>query len=338
MSGWKLALSLLVGMVALVGGTVAFVFLMYANQPAGTQPREVRIQIEPGMTLRQVSGLLARKRVIGNPTTFSLYTVLKGRQSQIQAGEYQLSPTLKPEEILHKLVTGDTVVYTLTIPEGYRLSEIAGLLESRGLADAERFRQAVRDPQFLQAFGLSGGTLEGYLFPDTYQFRKRPTETELVRIMTDTFRRRAMKPEYLERARELGFSFHQIVTLASLIEKETGRPEERPLISAVFHNRLKRKMKLQTDPTVIYALAHFDGNIRKKDLSVDSPYNTYRYRGLPPGPIASPGLESIHAALYPADSQALYFVSRQDGSHHFSTSLEEHNRAVLQYQIKPAKG
>ena len=152
--------------------------------------------------------------------------------------------------------------------------------------------------------------------------------------MVDTFKQRALKQEFLNRAREIGFSFHEIITLASLIEKETGKDSERKQISSVFHNRLKRDMLLQTDPTVIYALENFDGNIKKRDLKIDSPYNTYRYKGLPPGPISSPGLKSIIAALYPANTPNLYFVSRQDGSHQFSSNLNEHNQAVRKYQLR----
>ena len=182
--------------------------------------------------------------------------------------------------------------------------------------------------------GVPADSLEGYLFPETYHFGKFTTEATLVKIMIDTFKERALKKEFLQRARKIGFTYHEIITLASLIEKETGKDSERKQISSVFHNRLKKNMPLQTDPTVIYAIENFDGNIRKRDLKIDSPYNTYRYKGLPPGPIASPGLKSIVAALYPEKTTNLYFVSRQDGSHQFSATLNEHNRAVQKYQLR----
>ncbi|MFQ5717561.1 MAG: endolytic transglycosylase MltG, partial [Nitrospinales bacterium] len=190
------------------------------------------------------------------------------------------------------------------------------------------------DRSLIDSLDIPGENLEGYLFPETYHFDKNTDERAIVKTMVDTFKRRALKPEYLDRARELGFSFHKIITLASLIEKETGREDERELISAVFHNRLRKNMRLQCDPTVIYALKNFDGNLRKKDLGIDSPYNTYRYAGLPPGPIANPGLESIRAALYPASANYIYFVSKQNGSHEFSSALADHNRAVRKYQLK----
>ena len=321
----------------LVGVVFSSVFLIYANQPAGKTRQEVTINIEPGMSLTQVANLLASKRIIGNPTTFRIYTYLKGRQSNIQAGEYLLSPSYKPEEILKKLTAGVTVEHTVTIPEGYRLTEIADLMATAGLANRKRFIEAARDPALVAEFNIPTEDLEGYLFPDTYQFRRQAGEKHIIRTMLDTFRKRAFSAENQSRAKKLGFSFHQVVTLASLIEKETGLETERQLISSVFHNRLGRKMLLQTDPTVIYAIKDFDGNIRKKDLSIDSPYNTYRYPGLPPGPIASPGLDSILAALNPAESEALYFVSKQDGSHQFSNNLIDHNQAVMKYQIRRNK-
>lgn len=202
------------------------------------------------------------------------------------------------------------------------------------MANARKFIQQTRDRSLIDSLDIPGENLEGYLFPETYHFDKNTDERAIVKTMVDTFKRRALKPEYLDRARELGFSFHKIITLASLIEKETGREDERELISAVFHNRLRKNMRLQCDPTVIYALKNFDGNLRKKDLGIDSPYNTYRYAGLPPGPIANPGLESIRAALYPASANYIYFVSKQNGSHEFSSALADHNRAVRKYQLK----
>lgn len=296
------------------------------------------INVEPGMSLTQVANLLTTKKIIANSTTFRIYTYLKGKQRDIQAGEYLLSPSLKPEVILNKLTSGETVAHTITIPEGFRILEIADLFAAAGLANRNRFIEATQDPELLKRLKIPTADLEGYLFPDTYQFRRQSGEKEIVRTMLSNFEKRLFKSKYIEQAKSLDMTFHEVITLASLIEKETGLPKERPLISSVFHNRLKRKMLLQTDPTVIYALTGFDGNIRKKDLSIDSPYNTYVYKGLPPGPIASPGESSVIAALNPAISKALFFVSRQDGSHQFSTNLTDHNKAVVKYQLQPAKG
>ncbi len=294
------------------------------------------VNVEPGMSLTQVANLLSSKKIIGNSTTFRIYTYLKGNQRDIQAGEYLLSPSLKPEIILKKLTSGETVAHTITIPEGFRILEIADLFSAAGLANRQRFLEATRDPELLKKLKIPTPDLEGYLFPDTYQFRRQSSEKEIVRAMVRNFEKRLLKPDYLKQAKQKGLTFHEVITLASLIEKETGSPKERSLISSVFHNRLKRKMLLQTDPTVIFALSGFDGNIRKKDLSIDSPYNTYLYKGLPPGPIASPGEDSVISALNTTTSDALFFVSRQDGSHQFSTNLIDHNKAVVKYQIKPA--
>ncbi|MFQ5481449.1 MAG: endolytic transglycosylase MltG [Nitrospinaceae bacterium] len=338
MGSYKIYLSVALGAAALAGLVVMGIFLHFVNQPAGDHPQEIIINIQPGMSLTKVSQLLARKGLIGNPTTFRLYTYLKGEEGQIQAGEYALSPTLLPAEILDKLTSGQTLVHAVTIPEGFRIQEIADLLAAKGLVQKELFITETKRPDHIKALHIPTKNLEGYLFPDTYRVPKQIGEAQMVQRMVEIFKSKVLNEANLKRARELGMSFHEIITLASLIEKETGRPEERKLISAVFHNRLKKKMRLQTDPTVIFALANFDGNIRKVDLSIDSPYNTYRHHGLPPGPIASPGLAAIDAALHPADSKALYFVSRKDGSHQFSNNLQDHNRAVAKYQLRPARG
>ncbi len=338
MRNLKPILTLTAVVVILVSLTFGSVFLVYVNQPAGKNKAEVNVNIEPGMSLTQVANLLASKKVIANGTTFRVYTYLKGHQGDIRAGEYALSPSLKPEVILKKLTSGETVAHTITIPEGFRILEIADLFVAAGLANRNRFIEATRDPALLKQFKIPTADLEGYLFPDTYQFRRQAGEQEIIRTMLKNFETRLDKPEYARQAEKLGLNFHEVITLASLIEKETGLSRERSLISSVFHNRLKRNMRLQTDPTVIFALAGFDGNIRKKDLSIDSPYNTYMYKGLPPGPIASPGEDAVIAALHPATSEALFFVSRQDGSHQFSNNLPDHNRAVVKYQIKPANG
>ncbi len=195
--------------------------------------------------------------------------------------------------------------------------------------------KVVEDPTLMAEFGIEGESLEGYLFPDTYQFAKRTPPHEIVRRMVTQFQT-VYDESFRKRAAQLGMTLREVVTLASIIEKETGNASERGLISAVFHNRLKKKMRLQSDPTVIFALTDFNGNLTKKDLSAPSPYNTYRFIGLPPGPIANPGKESLYAALYPANVDYLYFVSKNDGTHFFSKNLREHNGAVNKYQRRRA--
>ena len=198
----------------------------------------------------------------------------------------------------------------------------------------DKFIKESRNIEWIDSLNIPSDSLEGYLFPETYHFSKQTSEHKIIHTMVDAFKKRVINQELLDRVQRSGLSLHEIITLASLIEKETGLNEERKHISSVFHNRLRKNMRLQTDPTVIYAINEFNGNIRKKDLNINSPYNTYRYKGLPPGPIASPGLKSITAALNPIKTNHLYFVSRKDGSHHFSSSLEEHNHAVRRYQLK----
>ncbi len=321
--------------VMLVTG-IAFIILLYnyGNTPAGKSTVEQVVNIEPGMTLRQVAHFLADKKLLDEPSAFVLYTYFQGKQNRIQAGEYRFSPSIPPWKILDSLTNGTAILYTVTIPEGFRITEIAELLEKKELASKEEFIAETRKKELLKDLKIpSGNSVEGYLYPETYKFSKAAGAKKIVRTMVDTFKERVQKPELMQQTNAGKLSFHEIVTLASLIEKETGLGTERKLISSVFHNRLVKKMRLQTDPTVIYAMVNFDGNIRKKDLSIDSPYNTYKHFGLPPGPIASPGLDSIRAALEPEQSDYLYFVSRKNGSHQFSTNYEDHNRAVQKYQL-----
>ncbi|MDH3256863.1 MAG: endolytic transglycosylase MltG [Nitrospinota bacterium] len=330
-------LSRLVLFFSVMGITgIVFIILLYnyGNSPASSNPVEQVVEIKSGMTLRQVSNYLSERKLLDEPSAFVLYTYFQGKQNRIQAGEYRFSPSMPPWKILESLTNGTAILYTVTIPEGYRITEIAELLESKGLVNKEKFIAETRDNTLLEALDVPpGGSLEGYLYPETYKFSKGEGAKKIVKTLVNTFKKRVQKPELMQQAEAGNLTFHEIVTLASLIEKETGLGTERKLISSVFHNRLVKKMRLQTDPTVIYAMVNFDGNIRKKDLSIDSPYNTYKYFGLPPGPIASPGLDSIRAALEPERSNFLYFVSRQDGSHQFSTNYEDHTRAVQKYQL-----
>jgi UPF0755 protein len=229
-------------------------------------------------------------------------------------------------------VSGDVVKYRVTIPEGYTVQQIAVRLAELGIIkEQEEFLQAAFSSHFNTMVGIEGESVEGYLFPDTYLFSKEVAPAEVIKAMVGKFKR-VYTPDFSLRAAELGMTDREIVTLASIIEKETGLPEERPLISAVFHNRLKRGIPLCSDPTVIYGIKDFDGNLKKKDLEKRTRYNTYLIQGLPLGPIANPGRSSILAALNPAPVKYLYFVSRNDGSHHFSTTLREHNEAVRRYQ------
>jgi UPF0755 protein len=238
---------------------------------------------------------------------------------------------MRPLEILDRFRRGLVVLHPVTIPEGYSVRQIAEVLRGAGIGDPEELLGLAESPAFISELGLDVPTLEGYLFPDTYGLPRNISTADIVRRMVGRFQE-TYQSVWANRAAELGLTRHQVVTLASIIEKETGSGIERPIISAVFHNRLRLRMPLQSDPTVIYPIKNFDGNLRKVDLVRDNPYNTYRRRGLPPGPIGNPGREALEAALYPSPVDYLYFVARNDGSHHFSRTLREHNKAVDQYQ------
>ena len=264
---------------------------------------------------------------------FKILARLKSADKSLKAGEYQLAPTMTPVQILDALVGGKTFLYRLTIPEGYNLQQIAEEVQNQGIGNRTEFADFAESPEESHLLGIQAPSLEGYLFPDTYFFPRGAGARTIATKMVERFWQK-FHPAWRQRAKDLGLTIHEVVTLASIIEKETGEASERPLIASVFHNRLKKGMRLESDPTVIYGIEAFDGNITSKHLRTPTPYNTYTIRGLPPGPIASPGSESIEAALYPAETDFLFFVSKKDRTHQFSTTIEEHNAAVRKYQLK----
>ena len=300
-----------------------------ANQ-SDTVP--VIITIRPGQTLNSTADMLYQAKVIKNSLKFALIARIKGYDKRLKAGEYLLSAAMTPLQLLDIMVRGAVKLYKLTIPEGYNLYQIAELVDAAHLGTKADFIQAATDSAKVHSHGLAGETFEGYLFPDTYFFPKEVSTDRIIDTMVKRFWS-VFVPEWRARAQDLGMTVHQIVTLASIIEKETGAAFERPIISSVFHNRLKKKMRLESDPTVIYGINNFDGNLTKKHLSTPTPYNTYKIRGLPIGPIANPGRESLEAALYPENTSYIYFVSRKDSTHQFSTNLKQHNLAVRKYQL-----
>ncbi len=278
-----------------------------------------------------MAALLKNEQLIRSRSAFLLLGKTRAIDRKIRPGEYELDASMSPQDILTKLLAGRVVLHPVTIPEGYSLTQIAEVLAAQQVTDTKEFTKLVRDRAFISTLGIEADSLEGYLFPETYSFAKGTRAREVIRAMVDGLHR-VWGAELQEQAARMKMSLHQVLTLASVIEKETGAKDERELIAAVFHNRLRKKIPLQSDPTVIYGLPAFDGNIHKRDLSVMSPYNTYRVQGLPPGPIASPGAHSLRAALFPAQASYLYFVSRNDGTHQFSSTLAEHNQAVEKYQ------
>lgn len=292
------------------------------------------VEIPDGASLRQVAALLEREQLIAHRWVFVLLDKLSHTRRAVRTGEYALHAGMRPSEILSDLHRGHVLLHSVTIPEGYSVAQIAQTFEVKGLGRAEDIKRLAQDREFIQTLGLTVPSLEGYLFPDTYHFARNVSSKEILSAMVEGLRR-VFTADLQTRAAELRMSFHEVLTLASVIEKETGAGEERQYVSSVFHNRLKQRIPLQSDPTVIYGIKNFDGNLRKKDLSSSSPYNTYRIRGLPPGPIASPGTQAIRATLFPAPTRYLYFVSRNDGTHYFSSTLTEHERAVDRFQRRP---
>jgi UPF0755 protein len=289
--------------------------------------------VPPGASVRDVGAQLYGLGLVRHPAVFQALVMMRGDQGRLRAGEYALQGGLDLGQIVDKLVRGDVVRHVVTFPEGTSLEDMALIAAGQGLAPAA-FLAAARDPEPIRDLDPDAPDLEGYAFPDTYDVSRLPDAPAVLVARAVRRFREVIGPD-LPAIKAGPLTLRQVVTLASLVELETARPEERPRVAAVFRNRLRKGMLLQTDPTVIYALrkaGKYDGNIRKQDLEIDSPYNTYKYPGLPPGPIASPGRASLHAAAHPADADDLYFVSRNDGSHEFSRTLAEHQRWVNLYQ------
>ena len=304
----------------------------YAHAPANSEGRETTVIILRGQGFAKTARMLADAGCIRRPAWFLAIARFTRADTQARAGEYSFSGAMSPLQILAMLKEGRTVRHKVTVVEGANMGDIALVVEKAGLCAARDFLAAARDTSLASRMGFGVRTFEGYLFPDTYFFQKDATPQDIIRAMTQRFRQVYGK-QWENRARELGLTTSQVVTLASIIEKETGNGAERDKVASVFHNRLATGMRLQSDPTVIYGLSAFDGNITHKDLQAFTPYNTYKISGLPPGPIASPGAASLRAALFPAATRYLYFVSKNDGTHYFSTSLEEHNSAVRRFQL-----
>jgi UPF0755 protein len=291
------------------------------------------ISVSAGESFRATALKLQDLGLVQSPLKFRLFARFSGAHRKIKAGEYQLYGTMTPRQILATLVEGKVLLYRVTIPEGYTLRQIAQAVAEAGFGDADAFYRLATDPAVARAEDVDAQTLEGYLFPDTYYFPRDFAQIKIIAAMIQRFRD-AISDAWRARAEELGLTLHEVVTLASIIEKETGVPEERPLIASVFHNRLRKGMRLETDPTVIYGIENFDGNLTRKHLRTPTPYNTYVIKGLPPGPIASPGHAALEAALYPADTDYLFFVARKDHTHQFSNTLQEHQKAVRKYQLR----
>jgi len=323
--------------IVILAGLAGYQVLRWAQSPvASGQPKPPShiVLIPDGSTFQQVATILKREQLIRSSFAFLLLGKTRDIDRKIQPGEYELDGGMSSREILAKLLGGRVVLHSVTIPEGYTLAQIADALTAQNVTDPKEFSKLVRDRTFIGTLAIEADSLEGYLFPETYSFARGTKAKDVIKTMVDGLYR-VWGTDLQEQAARMKLTLHQVLTLASVIEKETGVKDERELIAAVFHNRLRKNIPLQSDPTVIYGLTAYDGNIHKRDLFSVSPYNTYRVRGLPPGPIASPGVHSLRAALFPAKASYLYFVSRNDGTHYFSTTLAEHNEAVEKYQKQP---
>jgi UPF0755 protein len=310
----------------------------FINTPGSSVNQELVYEIVPGLTFRAVARDLQKRGFISNSNFFIILAKIQGGANRMKVGEYALNRNMSPREILSVILSGKSIERSLTISEGLNIFEVAELFESAGLAKKDVVFKTLTDKAFVKSLlGEDHDSLEGYLFPETYDFTKYTDYKVLIGEMVSKFKNTFKEIGAASKVK--GLSRHEIVTLASIIEKETGAPDERPLISSIFHNRLNKHMLLQTDPTIIYGKAISEGNleikISRSDLTKRTPYNTYVIKGLPPGPIANPGKASLLAAVQPAPTNYLYFVSHNDGTHQFSEDYKSHLRAVKKYQLDP---
>lgn len=327
-----LVLGLLVGI-----GLAANHYVRLAHAPyKGYSEAELFFTVERGASGRSIGRKLAEESIVSDARVFSAMLRYRGDMAKLQAGEYLFREPMSMFQVADKLVSGDVYTFSVTVPEGLTLHETAELLDQRGVSEAHELISVFQSPALVRDIDPDASDLEGYLFPSTYRFPREPSPELVVRTMVNQFRE-LYERSWRGAAEGKELSARELVTLASIIEKETGTDAERSLIGSVFWNRIERGMPLQSDPTIIYALkleGRFDGNLRRRDLQMLSPYNTYQVRGLPPGPIASPGQNSIRAVLEPAETKYLYFVSKNDGTSYFSETLREHNAAVRKYQVE----
>ncbi|MGZ8446735.1 MAG: endolytic transglycosylase MltG [Candidatus Deferrimicrobiaceae bacterium] len=316
---------------ALVLAVSSVSLFLVTARPSSEQWRVTKVHIPKGSTYPEIEKMLIEKRLLRYPVAFRILVVGTMTGAKLQQGEYVFPAPPSAFELWGKIGNGDVAKYQVIIPDGSTIYDIAQTLGNLELANPSTFLATATSPELALRMEIPGSTLEGYLFPDTYTLVKDMSAEEILRVMVRRFQRK-FTPEMERKAKEEGLTRNQIVTIASIIEKETGVEAEKPMVSAVIRKRLSLGMPLQMDPTIIYGLKKFGGNLTKKDLKTPNSYNTYLTPGLPPGPICNPGLSALKAAIYPSDTDYLYFVSRNDGSHRFSRTLKEHNEAVMDYK------
>jgi UPF0755 protein len=335
---WLKRLFLLVILIVVVAGAGGWWGYSKLIEPyRGYTEPEVFVDIPSGSGPSRIGERLAAAGVVRDAMTFRAALVVSGRARALKAGEYRFDSPMHALDVIDKIARGDVYTRLLTFREGLTIMDMAEVFEEKGFGQAAEFRKAASNVSLIADLDPAAKDLEGYLFPETYSLPRDTPATEVVAQMVKGFRN-ALTPDLIASAKAGDFTVRQLVTLAALVEKETGTPEERPIVAAVYRNRVRIRMPMQADPTVIYALqkaGKYNGNLTREHLrEFDSPYNTYMYPGLPPGPIASPGKASLEAAAKPADVDYLYFVSKNDGSHVFAATLAEHNRNVQTWQVE----
>jgi UPF0755 protein len=337
MKRWIKRLALFAVVVAVLAGAGGWwIYRQVVTPYRGYEGAEVFVDIPSGSGPARIGEELARSGVVRDPTLFRVALLVSGRARALKAGEYRFSEPMHALDVIDKIARGDVYKRLLTFREGLTIDEMAQVFEEKGFGKADEFRDAARNRQLIADLDPEAQDLEGYLFPETYSLPRNTPAATVVEQMVAGFKN-ALSAEMRASLEAAGLNVRQLVTLASLVEKETGAGDERPLVAAVYRNRMRLRMGMQADPTVIYALqkaGKYTGNLSRESLQFDSPYNTYKYAGLPPGPIAAPGKASLQAAARPAEVDFLYFVSRNDGTHAFASTLDEHNRNVYTWQVE----
>lgn len=315
--------SLLLGCVFL-GSMTIFGGLYLWSGPAGEAEKTVVIPLHSGTIV--IGEKLEQAGIIRSAEAFRVYAILTGAARRLKAGEYAFAPKSNLAQVVRKLETGEVVRHAVTIPEGYTMGQIAQKLEQAGLVSAQDFLTVGTDARLVKAWEIPGRTLEGFLFPDTYQFTKGMTARQIAKQMVGQYRSK-LSPELIAGGKAQGADLLKLTTMASIIEREVRAKPEQPVVASVFYNRMKKRKRLESCATVLYSQGRISGALSLEDLETQSPYNTYRHRGLPPGPIGNPGLNALRAAAFPAQTEYLFFVVRPDGTHVFSETFEEHKRA-----------
>lgn len=337
MKRWLIRIALVLLAIGAAAGAGAWVIYSHTQEPfQGFPGLEVFVDIAPGTGSTGIGERLVAAGVVRDALTFRAAVWISGRARELKAGEYRFDHPITAAEVVSRIARGDVYKRLITFREGLTIAEMAQVFEERGFGSAAEFAAAAQNFSQIHDLDSAARDLEGYLFPETYALPRGTPASDLVAQMVANFKR-AFDPTMRAAAEQLGLPARQAVTVAALVEKETASPDERPIVAAVYLNRLKNQMPMQADPTVVYAMmkaGKYHGNISKDDLQMDSPYNTYRYPGLPPGPIAAPGRASLEAVAHPAAVESLLFVSKNDGTHAFATTLAEHNKNVYTWQVE----